>query len=252
MRSLHMKKKEKNHDCQKKVQGEGTTQPTPSTPTTTTLVNSTTPVPTVATTSTQMPVTRSTATSIQIMVYNLATGKFREVPCPLTLTQNSNTPTLEDIPSAPVIQGTPWPNAGSASENLFETRKEWPIPPTPVPTPALTLKTEEPPKIAAIPHAMVMPKQATKKCSWGPYCLICKNEEEHEEDWDGDMQNQPRMHPQSTQCPQPQNLQHPQPQNLQHPPRHRTINILSHKTCNTPSHRTISKHLTYPICMLNR
>ena len=49
-----------------------------------------------------------------------------------------------------------------------------------------------------------MPKQAKEKCSWGLHCPICKNEEEHEEDWDGDMQNQPRM------CPQ--NLQHPQPE----------------------------------------
>ena len=31
------------------------------------------------------------------------------------------------------------------------------------------------------------------------------------------MQNQPRMHPQNTQCPQPQTLQCPQPQNNQHP-----------------------------------
>ena len=60
-----------------------------------------------------------------------------------------------------------------------------------------------------------MPKQATKKCSWGPHCPICKNEEEHEEDLDVNMQTQSRMCPQNTQCPQPQNPQHPQPQNSQ-------------------------------------
>ena len=55
---------------------------------------------------------------------------------------------------------------------------------------------------------MAMPNQTTEKCLWGLHCPICKNEEEHrEEDWDGDLQNQPRMHPQYFQHPQPQ----PQP-----------------------------------------
>ena len=84
-----------------------------------------------------------------------------------------------------------WPNAGSTSEKLFETRKEWPIPPASTATPISTIKTEDPPQVAAVPHAMLIPKQATEKCSWGLHCPIWKNEEEHEEDWDGDMQNQP-------------------------------------------------------------
>ena len=70
------------------------------------------------------------------MVYKLATGQFAEVPYPTAKpqndehpsTQNFNPPPLEDIPSTPVRQGTPWSNAGSASENVFETRKDWPIP----------------------------------------------------------------------------------------------------------------------------
>ena len=132
---------------------------------------------------------------------------------PSILTQNSNHPPLEDIPSAPVRQEYPWPNAGSASKNLFETRKDWPFPSTAAPTPAPTIKTEEPPKIAAIPHAMVMPKQATEKCSWGLHiALFAKNEEEHEEDWDGDLQNQPRMQSQKTISV----------------PNHRVTNTLSH------------------------
>ena len=66
------------------------------------------------------------------MVYKLATEQFAKVPY-LTArpqneghpsTHNSNPPPLADIPSVPVRQGTPWPNAGSASENLFETRKD--------------------------------------------------------------------------------------------------------------------------------
>ena len=82
----------------------------------------------------------------------------------------------------PVRQGTPWPNARPASVNLVETRKDWPIPPTPVPTPAPTIKTEEQPKTAAIPHVMTMAKPATEKYSWGPHYPICKNKEEHGEE----------------------------------------------------------------------
>ena len=107
---------------------------------------------------------------------------------------------------------------GSASENLFETRKDWLIPLTPVPTPAPTIKTEAPPQVAVIPCVMVRPKQDAEGCSWGLDCPICNNEEEHKEDWDSnDQREQPRMHPQSSQCPQLQNVQQPQPQNAQNP-----------------------------------
>ena len=93
----------------------------------------------------------STGESILVTVYKLAMEQFAEVPCPTnrSLNDNTNPPPLEDIPSAPVRQSTPWPNAGSASENLFKTRKDWPITPTPVPTPTPTIKTEEQPQIAA-------------------------------------------------------------------------------------------------------
>ena len=89
------------------------------------------PIPTVATTSAQMPVTRSAvATSIPVMVYKLAMGKFAEVPYPTARPQNEghpsvqspNPPPLEDIPNAPVRKGPPWPSTGSASKNLFEMR----------------------------------------------------------------------------------------------------------------------------------
>ena len=112
------------------------TQPTPSTPT------STAPAPTVATVSTQTLMVGSTAESILVTIHKLATGQFAEVPCPTIKSISDNPPPLEDIPSAPVRQGTPWPNAGSASENLFETRKDWPFPHTPVSTPAPTTKIE--------------------------------------------------------------------------------------------------------------
>ena len=101
-------------------------------------------------------------------------------------------------------------------QRTYSKPDNWPIPPTPVPTPAPTIKMGDPPQVAAIPCATVMPMQATGKCSWGLHCPICKNEEEHEDDWDSDMQNQSRIHLQNTQCPQPQNKQHPESQNFQH------------------------------------
>ena len=39
----------------------------------------------------------------------------------------NNPPPLEN---APVHASTPWPEAGKMSGNLFELRKDWPIPPT--------------------------------------------------------------------------------------------------------------------------
>ena len=141
-----------------------------------------TPTPTVATVSTKTPMVKSIAESIPVTIHNLAMGQFAKVPHPTTRSISDNPPPLEDVPSAPVRQGTPWPNVGLAPENLFETRNDRPILPTPVPTSAPTIKTEEQPKMAAIPHAMTMPKQATEKCSWGLHCPICKNEEEHGEE----------------------------------------------------------------------
>ena len=124
-------------------------QPIPTTPTTPVNSTPTVPSPTVATTSTQMPMVKSTAMSILVMVYNLATGKFAEVPYPTGRPWNErnpsvhspNPPPLETIPNAPVRWDTPWPSTESASKNLFGTRKDWPIPPTPAPT----VKTEVPP-----------------------------------------------------------------------------------------------------------
>ena len=125
-------------------------------------------------------------------------GKFAEVPYPTARPQkeghpsiqSSNPPPLEDISNAPVRQSTPWPSTGSLSENLFDTRKDWPFPPTPTPTPAPTVKTEAPSQVAVILHAMVMPKQVAEKCSWGLHCPICQNEEEHKEDWGGNRQKE--------------------------------------------------------------
>ena len=146
-------------------------QPVPTIPTTP--VNSTAPAPTVATTSTQMPVTRSATTSILVMVYKLVTGQFVEDPYLTPRPQNeghslTQTPTLCHWKTYPVPQLDRVPlgsNMGSASENLFETREDWWIPPTPVPTPAPTIKREVPSQVAAIPYVMVRPKQAAEGCS---------------------------------------------------------------------------------------
>ena len=119
-------------------------------PTTTTL---TAPTLTVGTASTQMPVVRTTTTYILLMVYKLATGQFAEVPYPTGRPQDernssvhSNSPAVEDIPNAPVRQGTPRSNSVSAPENLFKARKDWPIPSTPAPTPAPPSKQKHQPR----------------------------------------------------------------------------------------------------------
>ena len=73
---------------------------------------------------------------------------------------NSNPPQPEAAPDAPnfhVREDTPWPNTVPTSTNLFEAKVDWPI----LPTPALSVKvekTEVPPQIAAISHAMVLTK----------------------------------------------------------------------------------------------
>ena len=165
--------------------------------------------------------TMQTPETIPITVMNLAKGKFQfqENPPQGGSSAGNNPPPLEDIP---MRAGTPWPGAGSASENLFESRKDWPIPPGPTSTP--TIEVEPQSHEAAIPCATMTLKQI-EKCGWGPNCPICKN---IEEDWNGDLQNQ--QHPQQSnpctqtqaalqppqknfQCPQAQNPQ--QPQNFQ-------------------------------------
>ena len=83
---------------------------------------------------------------------------------------------------------------------------------------------------------MTMPKQATEKCSLELHCPICKNEEHREEDWDGDLQNQPRMHPtklSTTSAPV-------------------TATATATKLPVSPGHRTTSNHLTFQTGILNK
>ena len=116
---------------------------------------------------------------------NLEKEKLHGNPPKVSSSTDNNLPPLEDIPTQ---AGTPWPGAVSALGNLFELRKDWPIPPTPTST--LTIKIEPQSHEAAIPISTMTLKQI-EKSGWGPNCLICKN---IEEDCDGDMQNQ--QHPQ--------------------------------------------------------
>ena len=149
-------------------------------------------------------------------MYNLAQGKFEGIPYPVGRPQveenpsapNCNPPQPEAAHNAPTFQvreDTPWHNTMPASTNLFEARADWPIPPMLAPTVKVE-KTEIPPRVAAIPHAMVLPKPennrpAEKKCTWRLLCPICKKEEEEGmEDWNGDQQR--NHHPQNPQHPQ--------------------------------------------------
>ena len=63
-----------------------------------------------------------------------------------TSSTSDNPPPLEDIQAR---AGTPWPDTGSASENLFKSRKDWPILPAPTSIPISTIKTEAQPQEAA-------------------------------------------------------------------------------------------------------
>ena len=126
---------------------------------------------------TQTPVVKSAVTSIPVPVYSLVQGKFEGNPYPtgrLQVEENPSTPSCntpqqrhqsEAIPNATtflVREDTPWPNTVPASTNLFEARADWPIPPTKTPTVKME-KAEVAPRVAAIPHAMVLNKPKNNK-----------------------------------------------------------------------------------------
>ena len=172
----------------------------------------------------QMPKT------ISITMRNLVKEKFQWNQ-PQGGSSADNTPPFENIPTR---AGTPWPRAGSMSEKLFESRKDWPIPPAPTST--TTIKVKPQPHEAAIPHTAMIPKQI-EKCGWGPNCPICKN---IEEDCNGDLQNQQlpqQKHPthSNTRCTAAAT------ENLKTSPRHKTSS--NHITSSTPN------LLTYLIIM---
>ena len=81
------------------------------------------------------------------------------------------------------------------SGNLFELRKDWPIPPMSASNPPIKIEPQS--QKAATPHAAVIPK--VEKCGWGPNYPICKNMENEEEDWESDKNQQNIPCTQSTQ-----------------------------------------------------
>ena len=155
-------------------------------------------------------------------VYKLAQGKFEGIPYPTGRPQEEenpstpsyNMPQQRQQPEATATLTTlqtrediPWPNTMPATTNLFKARVSWPIHPTETPTVVKMEKIEISPKVAAIPHAMVLNKPKSnrpveEKCTCRLHCPICAKEE-GTEDWNSDIQeNQQRTHyPQSTQHP---------------------------------------------------
>ena len=106
------------------------------------------------------------------------------------------------------------------SGNVFELRKDWPVPP------AINTTTTANPKLLVIKVEPQDPDQpnpnSTKpeQCRWGPNCPICKNAEE---DWDREHQKQLQQADKNTQTnaqqkypAQNQNVRPAQVQNLQH------------------------------------
>ena len=135
-------------------------QPLPSNPTLPmNLILSTDLTPTADTTMTtltQTPVAKPTTTitkSIPVTVYNLAQGKFKEIPYPASKSQekegpstsSGNNPLVEQQPEAAATatdlqnrEDTPWPNTIPTSNNLFVGRASWPMPP-------IMVKSQHPP-----------------------------------------------------------------------------------------------------------
>ena len=154
------------------------TQPLPTTPTLpVNPISPVVPTPTVATstTTTQTPMMKSAATSIPVIVYNLAQGNLNEFPTPqedlkwkkilllpaaMHPSQRQQAEAIHNAPTFQVREDTPWPNNVPASTNLFEARTDWPIPPMQTPTVKIE-KAEIPPREAAIPMLWFCPNHRT-------------------------------------------------------------------------------------------
>ena len=134
-------------------------------------------------------------------------------------TSENNHPALEN---ALVHSSSPCPKVRKMSGNLFELRKDRPIPPTNNTVTAtnskLPIKIEPQEPDQPVPSAMA-PKPEQRR--WRPNCPICKNAEE---DWDGEHQKQfqqtnKNIQTQDTQQKnsfQTQNMRQIQAQNPQH------------------------------------
>ena len=82
-----------------------------------------------------------------------------------------------------------------APTNLLDARASWPILPMETSTVVKMEKTEVPPRVGAIPNALVLNKPQSnqsnrpveEECRWRPHCPICAKEE-GTEDWNGNRQ----------------------------------------------------------------
>ena len=106
---------------------------------------------------------------------------------PQESTSDSNHPPLKSIPTS---AGTPWLGVGKLSGNLFELRKDWPIPPASTSSPPM--KIEPQPQELATPSAATASK--AEKC-------------DHQKQI---QQNISNTQAQDTQQPQQKDLQQPQ------------------------------------------
>ena len=104
-------------------------------------------------------------------------------------TPDNRPPPLEN---APICESTPWPKAGKISENLFEERKDWLLPPNYLDNNARSTTNVTSPKPPIKEEPKTEEQDSTspeaEKCGWGPNCPFCKNQEE--EDWNVDHQKQ--------------------------------------------------------------
>ena len=80
---------------------------------------------------------------------------------------DSNPPPLKN---SPIHDGTPWPEAGKISGNLFELWKDWPLPSATTSRPPIKIEPQT--QEQATPSAATAPK--AEKCGWGLNCPICK------------------------------------------------------------------------------
>ena len=104
------------------------------------------------------------------------------------------------------------------SSNLFEIRKDWPIPPTndtvtaTIPKPLIKIEPQEPSTTVSRPE----------QCGWGQNCPICKNMDENWYD-DDNLQDQSQQANKNTQIKDTsqmnlvQNEKQTLTQNIQHP-----------------------------------
>ena len=152
---------------------------------------------------------------MQPLQANTKTPINTEIQRTLTPTPENNLPPLEDVPAH---ASTPWPEAGRMSGNLFEIRKDWPIPPTndtftaTIPKPLIIIEPQVPSTRVSRPE----------QCGWGQNYPICKNVDENWDDDDNlqDQSQQANINTQIKDTPQMnlvQNKKQTLAQNVQHP-----------------------------------